>query len=333
MSEILLKSAGMNKSSNTLYLGYGLLIGAALAALALAAISIFQSNHIARALIGTEPAETLIPPPLFTSPRELSPDSTLIPPIATAPPTPTFTPTPTYIVLNPTSTETPIPTDTPIPSPTLPIGEQKLLSGELALVGPLTKEQQLRLYDTSIRYIALTTEESRVVGERLAGDGYGSPTLICGPLSIHILQTSGLLSIEGLMPLDFWLLNPFLAKDRLLVNRTFPPAQYEHHEIIASIRDITFSTFPLYPGDFLYIKHGSGGTFDHMLVVNRVDNMGRAYAVTNFDTGQGFIINEILLYDPTDPATGIFKVWTQRRNSPNGATGFGGFELWRRRAP
>ncbi len=168
------------------------------------------------------------------------------------------------------------------------------------------------------------------MGEQFAGVGYGSPTLICGPLSAAILQTSGLLNLD-IAPVDFWLLNPFLDKDRATLNRAFPPAQYEHHETLISLREFDFSTFPLLPGDFLYIKHGANGTFDHMLVVNRVDNMGRAYSVTNYETEQGFIINEVLLYDPFIPNAGVFQKWTARKKPTDSATGLGGFELWRLR--
>jgi hypothetical protein len=42
-----------------------------------------------------------------------------------------------------------------------------------------------------------------------------------------------------------------------------------------------------------------------MLVVNRVDSQKRAYAVTNYSTLKGFVITEILLYDPNDKSTGM----------------------------
>jgi hypothetical protein len=70
-----------------------------------------------------------------------------------------------------------------------------------------------------------------------------------------------------------------------------------------------------------------------MLVVNRVDGLGRAYAVTNFGTTDGYIIDEVMLYDPTDPDAGMFRVWTEKQNALLGSTGFGGFEVWRLRSP
>jgi hypothetical protein len=75
------------------------------------------------------------------------------------------------------------------------------------------------------------------------------------------------------------------------------------------------------------------GNFDHMLVVNRVDANGRAYAVTNYHTAEGFIIAEALLYDPHTPGVGLFYEWTKKEFAASGSTGFGGFELWRKRSP
>lgn len=310
----------MKRDSDAIYLGYGLLIGVALAIVGIAIMFAVQSgaaNAAAQAASPADPASSLMPAFLY-------PATTF-----TAAPTPSFTPTPTYTVFNPTPTVTP--TFTSTPAPTQPISEQMLLSGELTIIGPLSKEQQMRLYEESLRYIALTTNESEAIGETFAGKGYGSPTLICGPLSIAILQSVGLVDKNIVKPLDFWLLNPFLSKDRALANRAMPPDRYEHHQVTTPIRDIDYGIYPLYPGDFLYIKHGSGGTFDHMLVVNRVDSTGRAYSVTNYQAEQGFIINEVMLYDPNDSSAGIFKKWTAQRNSLDGATGFGGFELWRPR--
>jgi hypothetical protein len=70
-----------------------------------------------------------------------------------------------------------------------------------------------------------------------------------------------------------------------------------------------------------------------MLVVSRVDVVGRAYAVTNFNSPQGYVIQEVMLYDPTLPKAGKFYEWTDRKNSRYGLTGFGGFRIWRFQAP
>ncbi len=283
------------------------------------ALLILLSNKTARAMIMPEAASTPVILPASTSMLISTVNATIS--VETA----TFTPTPTLIYLTTSTTSA-----TPLPTAILTLGEQKVKTGELYFAGPLTQAEQIRLYNTSITFMAPTTKESKQIGEQIAGVGYGSPTLICGPLSITILQTSGLLASD-IVPFDFWLLNPFLAKDREILARAFPPAQYDHYETTTSLKKIDFAASPLLPGDFIYIKHGSGGTFDHMLVVNRVDQMGRAYSVTNYNSAQGFIISEVLLYDPLDLNAGMFKQWTKQRNALDGATGFGGFELWRLR--
>ena len=111
-----------------------------------------------------------------------------------------------------------------------------------------------------------------------------------------------------------------------------------HREVLAppdldALNKIDWRATPLLPGDFLFIWHGSWGNFDHMLVVNRVDSNQRAYAVTNYGAADGYLISEALLYDPADPTLGLFHQWTRQRDQILGSTGFGGYELWRRRSP
>ncbi len=271
----------------------------------------------------------MVIPSEFTMPVTNTFEPTHTPPLT---PTATVYFTPTLI---PTYTSTPTLTNPfpPTATSTLIITDKKIQAGELFIIGPLTRAQQMDLYNSSLKFIAPTTAESTQLGEQINGGGYGSPTIICGPLSIAILQSAGLVNSEALVPFDFWLLNPFISKDRALINRTFPPDRYENFDVNIPLNEFKFSGFTLLPGDFLYIKHGSGGNFDHMLVVNRVDSEGRAYSVTNHNTGQGFIINEVLLYDLKDPGAGIFRKWTEKRDSVSGSTGFGGFELWRLREP
>jgi len=269
----------------------------------------------------------------ISSTNTLSPTNTSTTiPTATTYYTPTLTPTYTF---TPTLSNLPTPTATftPTTTPTLTTIELKIQNGDLLIIGPLTQTQQIDLYNSSLKFIAPSMAESTQMGEQINGVGYGSPTIICGPLSIAILQSAGLVAKESLAPFDFWLLNPFISKDRALLNRTFPQSKYENFDVSIPLNEFKFSGFTLLPGDFLYIKHGSGGNFDHMLVVNRVDSEGRAYSVTNYNTGQGFIIDEVLLYDLKDTNAGIFHKWTEKRDAANGATGFGGFELWRLREP
>ena len=284
------------------YLSLGLAIGVFIAALLISGI--FATPAVI-AIAGTAAAST----------------STAAP-FATEAPTATFTVSPTAA---PTITPTPTFTATPTAI------EQMIRSGQLLLTGHLSAQQQIILYQTSLHFIAPTTKESIVVGERINGKGYGHPSLICGPLSIAILREAGLLSADA-APYDFWLLNPDLGEDRLLIEKTFPSDRYDNTRFTIPLNQFDWRTYPLQPGDFLYIYHGPGGNFDHMLVVSRVDSRGRAYAVTNYDTPSGFIINEVMLYDPNDPNAGLFHTWTEIQYAALGSTGFGGFEVWRLRA-
>jgi hypothetical protein len=111
----------------------------------------------------------------------------------------------------------------------------------------------------------------------------------------------------------------------------FPADLYNHLTIATPINTVDWDAAPLEPGDFVFIWHGTGGNFDHMLVVNRVDRQGRAYSVTNFGTSDGYIIAETMLYDPADPSAGIFHEWTKEKDAILGSTGFGGYEIWRLR--
>lgn len=249
-------------------------------------------------------------------------------------PTRTYTPTPTLIGAQ-TSTYTFTPSATPIPpSPTLPVSQtmQELLeNGHITIAGPLSMEQQFRVYGASVKYMRQTSSGSKTLGEQINGQGLGSPTDICGPLSIAILRDAGLIpwSID---PHDFWLLNPDVWDDRyLLLAKAFPPEYFENTRVRLKLDKVDWKQFPLFPGDFIYIYAGTGGNFEHMLVVNRVDSEGRAYSVTNKYTDQGFVITEVLLYHPDKTHVGMFAVWTERPNKLEGATGFGGFEVWRMR--
>jgi len=204
--------------------------------------------------------------------------------------------------------------------------------GYLSQVGPLSLRDQFRVYVSSLKYVRTSPEEIRLIGERINGPGYGAPSYICGPLSISILQEAGIVRPD-IDPHAFWLLNPDVRGDRGLLSKAFPTSQFENIRFQIPLNKMDWRENPLFPGDFIYIYAGTGGNFEHMLVVNRVDADGRAYAVTNFTTPNGFIISEVLLYIPTDPDVGMFSVWTTRPNAKNGSTGFAGFELWRLRAP
>ena len=314
--------------SNIKYLGIGLFIGLGATAFLLAGILVPPS---VAASLPTDTSTTT--PTAFTSTPQPSPTP--------RPPTSTFTPTPTYIRIK-TETSTPTPSNTPtVPTPTptytsIPPLSGAMLdlleSGHLSQVGPLSLKQQFNVYGASVKYIRQTSNASLILGEEINGAGYGAPSDICGPLSIAILQDAGLIS-PYLDPHDFWLLNPDVPDERSLLTKAFPPEKFESTRIKVKLDEVDWNETPLYPGDFLYIYAGSFGNFEHMLVVNRVDSEGRAYAVTNRNTEDGFIISEVLLYHPDKSDVGMFPVWIERPFKPMGATGFGGFEIWRMRSP
>jgi hypothetical protein len=221
---------------------------------------------------------------------------------------------------------------TPIPPTATPIVFEPLPSptparSAFAPSDVLSANQLQRLYNASLGYVAKTTDEGIALARSM---GYvkndGHPDSMCGPLSIAILRDAKLLN-PYIDLHDYWLLNP--NEDRVLLDRTFPVDKFAHYRITTPLDQFDFKTFPLRAGDFLYIYAGAGGNFDHMITVNRVDEAGRAYAVTNYSTTNGYLVDEVMLYDPSQPGKGMVYEWTDRRNSSLGLTGLGGFELWR----
>jgi hypothetical protein len=195
--------------------------------------------------------------------------------------------------------------------------------------GVLTEEQRSRLSASALHYVADTESEaiqvSRSIGYML-NDGH--PGSVCGPLSIAILQDAGLLD-PATDRHEFWKLNPRPDVDLELVQATFPPERYLWFSFRTPINEFDFQEFPLYPGDILYLYAGPGGSFEHVLVISRVDETGRVFSVTNLNTSNGYLIQEKMLYDPTQPGVGLFYDWTKEVNWKIGLTGFGGFDLWR----
>jgi Beta-lactamase enzyme family len=195
----------------------------------------------------------------------------------------------------------------------------------------LTVDQREKLIAASEQYLAKTPGEGVQIARRLAivKDG-GDPTNICGPLSIAILRDAGIID-PYTKSREFWLLNPDL--NRTILEETFPAEKFSHYAFTTPLNEMDWKAFPLQPGDFLYIYAGPHGNFEHMLTVSRVDDLNRAYAVTNYETRDGFIIGEVMLYDPTQPGTGKFYEWADHDQTRFGTTGFGGFELWRLTQP
>ncbi len=188
---------------------------------------------------------------------------------------------------------------------------------------------QTRLDAVARTYLAPDQPSAEGVARRLGFTRFPSPSNMCGPLSLAILRGAGL--VPAMTPLSrFWLLNP--RTDRHIIRKVLPPDRFCHSRFTRPLNEVNFRAFPLQPGDLLYLYAGPGDTFEHILVVSRVDAVGRAYAVTNLNLeAQGYyVVREVLLYDPRRPGVGQFYEWTNRKYAATiGVTGRGGFELWR----
>lgn len=165
----------------------------------------------------------------------------------------------------------------------------------------------------------------------LGNGGLEAPDGMCGPLSWEILNAAGVFPPgwggwrEG--PRAFWLAKPTLNGRPW---NLFPADQYQVNRFSQPLGSFDFSTFPLYPGDFLYTYSRLDG-FDHMLVVTEVDGSGNVYTVTNLiqeEPEKKVSIQRVLLLNLHDPAVGIARnQWA--RDRVNGRTGHAGFDVFR----
>lgn len=218
----------------------------------------------------------------------------------------------------------PVPTLDESPTPTAPPDPGS---------GVFSPEQRERLYQASLKYLAPTDGDAVNVALALKFVKGADVSNMCGPLAITILRDAGFVPAD-VDNHDFWLLNPRTAMHRAVLERVFPPDQYTDTRFDQPIDQFDFKAFPLQTGDFLYIYAGHDGSFEHMLVVTRVDETGRVYTVTNVHTDSfHFEIAEKMLYDPAQPGVGQLYDWTNKENYRLGITGLGGFEVWRRVVP
>jgi hypothetical protein len=250
---------------------------------------------------------------------ESSVTPTLLPATTTSvPPTNTGFPIPSET--RAIATETPQPTATTTPTPR----------------GALTWEQEEHLYEASLKFIAENEDDATVIVrdqiDYLVSEAE-DPSLVCGPLSAVILRDAGLLPPDVDLH-GFWLLDPRLRPSQIILETYFPPERYDRYQFETGSHQFDFNAFPLLPGDFIYLYAGINGTFEHIITVTRVDQAGRAYTVSNLNTEEGFVIRELMLYDPNQPGVGQFYDWMDRDlNGWLGMTGDGGFDLWRPVAP
>ncbi len=199
----------------------------------------------------------------------------------------------------------------------------------VAALGPLTAAQRLSLEVAAHTFIAPELDSARQVAldiDFIEGRNEDASTM-CGPLAIAILQSAGLLG-RWAKPHDFWLLNPRVSL--LPLDDTFPADLYDWLQFEEPISTFDFSAFPLLAGDLVYLHAAPGDTFEHLLVVTRVDEAGRAFTVSNFFIATGTIIEERLLYDPHQAGVGQLANWGNRSlRNQMGNTGKGGFRIWR----
>jgi hypothetical protein len=300
------------RSKDLQYLSFGFGIGILLASLFFAGLFFIpQFTATGRGLLF---GLSLSPAPVFTSTA-----------VSTLMPASTST---AAITMTATAGATFAATSLPLPTATLTTSEMMAANGEIAFSGPLTQAQQIKLYEASLSFIAPSLEQSKEMSVEINQLRFSDPSTTCGPLSIAILQKADILN-KDLVPHDFFLINPDLGKDRIVIESVFPQERYSNTRYKVRIDQVDWYANPLAPGDFIYLYAGTGGNFEHMLIVTRIDSQGRAYSVTNYNTEQGFIIDEALLYDPSDANAGLFSLWTEKQFAKLGSTGYAGYQVWR----
>ncbi len=187
-----------------------------------------------------------------------------------------------------------------------------------------------RLATAAEAYLAPDQAAAEEVARRLHFAPAAHPSNMCAPLAVAILRDAGV--IQAPQDLSaYWLLDPRLHGQ--LLYHTFPPEKFCYRHFRQPPSRFDFTAFPLQAGDFLYLYAGRWGTFEHVLVVTRVDALGRVYAVSNLnlDPKGYYVVREVLLYDPQHPGEGMFARWADPQYADLGLTGFGGFDLWRPR--
>lgn len=236
---------------------------------------------------------------------------------------PTSTPAPVASSLPATAPQSTSALETPVVVPTFQLNSACVL----------TADQMSRLDASARKWLASTDAEALQVARDLDYIGInGQPATMCGPLSVAILQDAGLAD-PYFDRANFYLLNPRPGFGVAFVDSLFPANRYFKIVEERVIKEVDYQAEPLCPGDFLYLFAGESGSYDHMIVVTRVDEAGRAYTVTNIDWGEGFRVEELMLYDPAQPGIGMFTDWTSRPHPQVGRTGYDGFWLWRPIAP
>lgn len=191
---------------------------------------------------------------------------------------------------------------------------------------------QMRLKEVAETFITTTQAESHGLAKEIGflGGTYEDPSNMCGPLTAAILRDANLLptAVGPIQdPKSFWYANP---RTNGRPWSLFPMDEYDLIVYNVSIGNFEFSEWPLCTGDVVFTYAGRG-EYSHIFVVTEIDEAGRAYTVTNqSQPDTGYLVDRVLLYDPTDPTIGAFKnKWTN--DYILGRTGLGGFEVLRRK--
>jgi beta-lactamase class A len=190
---------------------------------------------------------------------------------------------------------------------------------------------QQKLSQVGLAYLADSGEQADAVARQLKYlDGRTeSASLMCGPLAAAILRDAGLLPYNYGPVQDlhsYWLANPRVDGRPWSL---FPRQDYELFQFTTPIKEFDFLSWPLRPGDFVYTYSRRVG-FEHMFIVTEVDEMGRAYTVTNqYQLDKTYRIQRYMLYDPADPTAGLIQ--NELSNPRLGRTGLIGFDVLRRR--
>jgi hypothetical protein len=182
------------------------------------------------------------------------------------------------------------------------------------------------------QYLAATTQESNRVAEKIdwLGSQLEAANTMCGPLSWSILHDASAFPLGNGAWLEgsktFWLAKPTTNGRPWSL---FPPGTFTVYHYEQPLGDFDFSSWPLYPGDFLYTYSALDG-FDHMLVVTEVDEQGNVYSVTNLvkeEPEKQVVIERALLLNLYDRGPGL--IHNDWRDRTKGRTGQAGFDVFR----
>jgi hypothetical protein len=213
---------------------------------------------------------------------------------------PTATPTEVIVVLSATTRQAEpeiistvrteiVPTPSIIPRPTA------------VFAGPLTAKEKRKLSAAAESYLASTPDELNRVLERLEEE---SISHIDGPLAAAILKDAGIISSATKLH-RFWLLDPVSEPGQM--EFYFPHTSFEWINIKKSGSGWDYSVTPLYAGDLIFLKPASKEGVGRFLLVNRTDENGVVYSVSPSaeQSGKGTRIEEVLLFDPSQPVRGL----------------------------